>query len=1810
MPRSYSVLFFVLKQIFDYAPAMFSRMKRIFLFVFLLLSTVFAVINSFAQAPISSADFDIRAGAKPRRTPVFIDSKRESSTAQKPESIAQNFINRNSTAELELIREDLTNQMTHLSFRQKVNGVEIFQPPIRVHLNAAGDVIAADGALLENASRLIDGTKVKINSAQAQRIAAEKNGIAFKNSNATESSTEARLIYFPLSDDRLIPAWEQIIWATETPDAYYILVDAERGTILFRRNLTSYESDPHGLVFNAESPRPNNPSTTNQPVVIDRSDLVFNGSLSFPMSDPHFNWWAGAVPDSLISNNADAHLDRNNDNLPDLPTLKIPNLNFSFALDFSKAATDSENQKAAQVNLFYWTNRFHDILYNYGFTESAGNFQANNFNFGGKGNDAIQAEAQDGSGVNNANFTTPPDGRTGRVQMFLWNGSPQLDGSFDQSVILHELTHGVSGRLIGDGLGLGGMQARGLGEGWSDFVALTLMRKSSDPIDGAYLLAQYATSNYSRGLRQFPYSTDINISPMTFGRIFTNPTPHSVGEIWCATLWDLRALLIKKYGFDEGQKQSLQLVIDGMKLTPVEPNFLEARDAILLADKVNNNGSNQCLLWQAFAKRGLGFSAKTLDTNDRRPTESFDAAPFCSDFATLKLDQNNYVNGEMMNITLADRNAKAPAKVAVKSSITNDNEEILLTADTAQVGVFRGALKISESRAANNDGALQASTNLQDRLIVSYQDADSASPITAQASVSREQILFSDNIERGNQGWGGKWAITNSANSSHSWTDSPFGNYADKSEASLISPSFDLTKYSDVYLLISHRFEFENRYDYGYVEYSVDGGMNWIYAASFTGSQLNFTQATINVHGLSNQANARFRFRVLSDEAVNADGWYVDDIQLIGRSSDPTVISPNSIDGPVITGVSPAFGASTGGAKITISGSGFTADTKLSFGNVAASTLKIVSNATITATAPPHSVGAVPLIISNRNGGSSLNNGFTYWDGNSSNALTKFSQIFPASGSLRGGVSVRVFGENFTPDVKLTLDAKPVETEFINANELRFIAPASDKSGRVNLIISGASSQLVVFNAFNYVTSTPPIVKILSQFEVINSGASVGISWQSSGDTFVSKQRIELLNSDGTVAQVIASEIGGETQSFVWKVPLNFSAPNVRLRLSATDSEGNSSSTESANFEIRQRWKTEPKISVMNWQFPMVSDGKNLFAMGGIAQGSTVNTAFRYDSASGAWVSLAAMPLAVSGTEAALLNGKIYVPGGVLESSLVITNLQLYDIASNSWSQKLEAPIAAQWFALATDADNGMIYRIGGSRRNVTAPISDLLMYDTKANSWEQLPEMPEPRYGHEAVFMNGKILIAGGANRSGGLTRCWQYDVKTGLWSQIAPMNRARRFAASGLGSDVSGRPFWFIFGGDDPNSSQPLADGEAYDIENNRWISLDESFNFSAGKTSAATAIINSKLYVAGGATLPANSPSFVVSDGVESIDIKAVAIRNIDAPPSLSAPSTLIGFVGKEIIANVSANNFGASTAMTLTASELPERAEFRTTPISNNKVNGSLKWTPNPIDVGKQFTVNFSVTNGQFTDTKAMNLRVVNAASIVTVNAANYYGGALASDAIASVFGAKLSPRIESAQALPLPLEMAGTSITVNGFVAQLLYVSSDQINFVLPKNLAAGTATIIVKNIYGEYSMGTVTIAASTPGIFTRDSSGRGEASATATADGIHTQMSPFSLTVNGRPNYLSLFGTGIRGAAATNPDDENGVAESVTATIGGVAARVLYAGAQGFFVGVDQINLELPQALSNRINPGVNQFEVVISVNGIEANRVVVSISK
>ena len=90
---------------------------------------------------------------------------------------------------------------------------------------------------------------------------------------------------------------------------------------------------------------------------------------------------------------------------------------------------------------------------------------------------------------------------------------------------------------------------------------------------------------------------------------------HNMGEVWCVTLWEARANLINKWGYAAGNQLILQLVTDAMNLSPANPTYLQARDAILQADQVNQGGANRLELWSAFAKRGMGWSATSPDSS-------------------------------------------------------------------------------------------------------------------------------------------------------------------------------------------------------------------------------------------------------------------------------------------------------------------------------------------------------------------------------------------------------------------------------------------------------------------------------------------------------------------------------------------------------------------------------------------------------------------------------------------------------------------------------------------------------------------------------------------------------------------------------------------------------------------------------------------------------------------------------------------------------------------------------------------------------------------------------------------------------------------------------------------------------------------------------------------------------------------------------------------------------------------------------------------------------------------------------------------
>ena len=135
-------------------------------------------------------------------------------------------------------------------------------------------------------------------------------------------------------------------------------------------------------------------------------------------------WLTGNQTTRLAAgNNARAYIDADNNNAPDGGGAAVTNGDFLAVADLTQAPSTDTNRDVAVQNLFYLNNIVHDVLYRHGFVEAEGNFQADNFGLGGLGNDPVNAEAQDGGGTDNANFATPADGSSPRMQMYLWTGS-------------------------------------------------------------------------------------------------------------------------------------------------------------------------------------------------------------------------------------------------------------------------------------------------------------------------------------------------------------------------------------------------------------------------------------------------------------------------------------------------------------------------------------------------------------------------------------------------------------------------------------------------------------------------------------------------------------------------------------------------------------------------------------------------------------------------------------------------------------------------------------------------------------------------------------------------------------------------------------------------------------------------------------------------------------------------------------------------------------------------------------------------------------------------------------------------------------------------------------------------------------------------------------------------------------------------------------------------------------------------------------------------------------------------------------------
>jgi extracellular elastinolytic metalloproteinase len=461
----------------------------------------------------------------------------------------------------------------------------------------------------------------------------------------------ARRVVFPIAAGEAIPAYYVEVTISGDPagsgPCFSYVISAEDGRVLFRNNLVANDAFTYRVFGDSTGnfrpfdnpqgtggqPHPNGVPNGFQAGASIENDVTVESLLG--PTDP----WLPTGATVMTGNNVEAYLDLRfpdgfNANGADLRGVATAPGQFLYTFDPNAVTVDPTVRQSKTNHLFFFNNWLHDVWYQKGFNEASGNAQTDNFGRGGAGADSIKAEGEDRSGTNNANMLTPADGGRPRMQMFRFSGpTPERDSSHDFGIVAHEWMHFMTNRLIGDGNGLNNNQGGSMGEGWGDWNALVNSIRPGDDIDGAWTTGGWATyllwtnylDNYYFGIRRYPYSTRFDRFPLTFkdigpGAIFPATVPrntnvgtdpsevHNAGEVWCNMLWEGTAALIKAHGLDPGRDRMMRYVVDGLKLTPSSPTFGQARDAIVSAANAADP-YDVPILWQAFAKRGIGEGA-------------------------------------------------------------------------------------------------------------------------------------------------------------------------------------------------------------------------------------------------------------------------------------------------------------------------------------------------------------------------------------------------------------------------------------------------------------------------------------------------------------------------------------------------------------------------------------------------------------------------------------------------------------------------------------------------------------------------------------------------------------------------------------------------------------------------------------------------------------------------------------------------------------------------------------------------------------------------------------------------------------------------------------------------------------------------------------------------------------------------------------------------------------------------------------------------------------------------------------------------
>lgn len=604
---------------------------------------------------------------------------------------------------------------THLYLRQVHQGIPVHNAQLHVNVNREGRILSVNNAFVPEIGQDVGRSPVPGRTAiQALEAAAVHLGVkagkvvavvesrgdprqtqVFEAAGLSTERIKTQLVWVPVGRGDVRLAWQFIAHVPGTDHVYEMTVDANTDQVWIRYDQTA-DADYQVYALPAESPS----HTTPLPPADGRTTLTNpqDGTAS-PFGWHDTNGVAGAEFTTTRGNNVHAYEDRDANNAPPAAD---PNCGVTLSCVFPLNLTlaPSGYIAGAVTNLFYLNNVIHDVQYQYGFDEAAGNFQVNNYGRGGAGNDDVRAEAQDGGGTNNANFSTPADGSRPRMQMYLWTApNPDRDGDLDNGIIIHEYGHGISNRLVGGPANVGCLgNSQQPGEGLSDWWALAYTHEPGDLGTDGRGIGTYALNQATSGLgiRTQRYSTNPAINTWTYASISGMAIPHGVGSVWAQGAWEAYWALVDVHGFDpdlydafggSGNQRMMLYVNEGLKNTACSPTFLNVRDGILQAATDNFGGEDVCTLWQAFAAYGMGTNAVSGGSGSTSPTNGFNLPIACQgpsttifsdDFETDKgwtrnpNGTDNATTGLWERGNPQDTNSSGPKQLGTTTSGVND----------------------------------------------------------------------------------------------------------------------------------------------------------------------------------------------------------------------------------------------------------------------------------------------------------------------------------------------------------------------------------------------------------------------------------------------------------------------------------------------------------------------------------------------------------------------------------------------------------------------------------------------------------------------------------------------------------------------------------------------------------------------------------------------------------------------------------------------------------------------------------------------------------------------------------------------------------------------------------------------------------------------------------------------------------------------------------------------------------------------------------------------------------------------------------